>query len=171
MGLSWNVSYGSTTLIWEDNWVPSPKGFRVFSPKPTGCVLNRVCDLMDTRGRRWNVERIQSLFNHEEVQAIRQVPIVMQDDNDMLIWHCTKKGIYTVKSGYRVICENESFAEHRIGSASRNLPKREWNCLWNIIGPVKIKKKFVESKQKCLGHFREPVEKKSSGESHMSDLF
>ncbi|XVF87470.1 hypothetical protein PTKIN_Ptkin18bG0122500 [Pterospermum kingtungense] len=54
----------------------------------------------------------------------------------MLVWHFDKKGAYTVKSGYRFLCDNDTMMNSRPHS---NISKECWKRVWNIDLPRKLK--------------------------------
>jgi hypothetical protein len=48
----------------------------------------------------WDYEKISLLFSGAEVQAILAVPLLEEIQEDKLIWHEEKDGLYMVWSGY-----------------------------------------------------------------------
>ena len=67
------VGDGTTVEIWKDRWRECSKTGRVSSPKPNGCQLTKVSNLI--KGKQWNKDIIQALFSKEEAEAILQIPL------------------------------------------------------------------------------------------------
>ena len=63
--------------------------------------------------------------------AIASIPLRRRHNGDRLIWHFSRNGIYTVKSGYRLAIDLE-------GCKGERLPG-EWATLWKLQVPPKVK--------------------------------
>ena len=75
------------------------KGFKISSNLPPSGADMHMTNLID--GGRWHVAVSESLFDTEEVEAIRKIPLPLRPVQDKRGWHYTKSSSYTVKSGYR----------------------------------------------------------------------
>lgn len=62
-----------------------------------------VSDLLMLDTPRWNEDLIDSEVLAEEVKLIKAIPVSRVGLEDTLIWHFSKKGQYTVRSGYHVL--------------------------------------------------------------------
>lgn len=62
-----------------------------------------VSDLIIDEPRRWNIELVNHLFWPADRQVILNIPLGMSNSTDVLMWHYDKKGLYSVKSGYKAI--------------------------------------------------------------------
>ncbi|XP_075475870.1 uncharacterized protein LOC142514222 [Primulina tabacum] len=62
---------------------------------------------------------------------------------DFWVWHYSKSGKYTVKSGYWVGLENSSLSEE-------NGVAREWGKIWNLQVPPKVKHFLWRATRNCL---------------------
>ncbi|KAI8012959.1 hypothetical protein LOK49_LG05G03122 [Camellia lanceoleosa] len=58
---------------------------------------------------------------------------------DSLVWHHSPRGIYEVRSGYRVAVEAKQSAALSGASSSLLLPKDFWKVIWSIPVPPKIR--------------------------------
>ncbi|CAN1172883.1 hypothetical protein LINPERHAP2_LOCUS30336 [Linum perenne] len=65
----------------------------------------QVCDLFIPGLREWDVEMIQMLFHERDAAAIIGIPIMTNAGSDRRVWHFSRKGGYTVRSGYRLIMD------------------------------------------------------------------
>ncbi|KAK2665802.1 hypothetical protein Ddye_004376 [Dipteronia dyeriana] len=85
-GSRWQIGNRSSTLIYEDRWIPRRHSFKVQSPR----VLGRDA-------------KVRLLLNTsaKEVEAILSIPTGSNLD-DYLLWHFEKDGNYSLKSGYKL---------------------------------------------------------------------
>ena len=75
--------------------------------------------------------------------SILSILISRSDLGDILIWHHSKNGEYTVKSGYGLalgLMENGDLGKKGFGapSSTSNL-KQVWNKIWSLDVPNKLK--------------------------------
>ena len=69
----------------------------------------------------WNKALIEYLFNDEDANAILSLPIGSFNHDDVIFWHFTKDGDYTVKSGYKIALESRGFIK-----SSKSGPMQQW---------------------------------------------
>lgn len=83
-----------------------PVASRIFVPNPReeAQQLNflRVADLFDGTERECDVQKLQTLFDDEFINAILKIPIPISQRKDRLVWVHEKRGTFTVKSAYGV---------------------------------------------------------------------
>ena len=106
-GLRWSVGNGSQIHIWEVRWIPTPTTFKITSPKPTSLdgTTNFVSDLIDPLSKSWRAELIDNLFFPHEAQVIQSSILISSHlPRDKLIWSATPSGIYSLKSGSQLLC-------------------------------------------------------------------
>lgn len=65
-------------------------------------VMKEKCLISLILTRRVERDKIRHLFLHYETNAILQIVLIPAFLEDKFLWHFTKNGIYTVKSGYKV---------------------------------------------------------------------
>ncbi|EEF46139.1 conserved hypothetical protein [Ricinus communis] len=62
--------------------------------------------------------KLQMICNDEEIKAIMQIPVARYPRNDRLVWHHTKDGKCSIKSGYKAIKlrqANRQVEDHQFG--------------------------------------------------------
>lgn len=83
-----------------------PVASRIFVPNPReeAQQLNflRVAGLFDGTERECDVQKLQTLFDDEFINAILKIPIPISQRKDRLVWVHEKRGTFTVKSAYGV---------------------------------------------------------------------
>ena len=77
---------GAEIKIWDDPWVPRPENFKLQAGDDTDSRLSKV--------------QYMILDNSRLIEAI---PVVQGNIQDWVYWAHESKGMYTVKSVYRVI--------------------------------------------------------------------
>ncbi|KAI8547258.1 hypothetical protein RHMOL_Rhmol07G0180600 [Rhododendron molle] len=74
----------------------------------------------------------------DEVQAITSIPISLFSREDVLVWHFSSNGVYSVKSGYRVAFHN--LAPPSNHPFSSFIPDRNmWAAIWKLDIPHKMR--------------------------------
>ena len=80
---------------------------------------------------------IDCCFHPPNASQIKALPLCSTPQHDVLIWPLEKAGKYSVKSGFRLLCDGQDPA------AVLNLADSEdkvfWKNLWKIQVPEKIK--------------------------------
>ncbi|KAL5555894.1 hypothetical protein UlMin_038130 [Ulmus minor] len=99
-GSRWRVGSGKNIDIFKDRWLPEPSNFKVTTPPMLPGVFKVA--MLRLNNDDWNKALIEYLFNANDVKAILSLPIGSFEHDDVLFWHFTKDGDYTVKSGYKV---------------------------------------------------------------------
>ncbi|KAK2660058.1 hypothetical protein Ddye_006591 [Dipteronia dyeriana] len=66
---------------------------------------------------------------------VLSIPISWSFRDDFLLWHFDKSGAYTVQSGYRVACSQNS--EALVSNSS--ISCKWWNTLWSLNLPPKVR--------------------------------
>lgn len=98
-GLRWRV--GDSRSIWfqTDPWLPIHRTFLPISRSPE--MPHLVRDLVAMDGT-WKMDVVQHCFNSKEACVILSLPLSRFGWPDLICWHYTRNGIYSVKSGYKV---------------------------------------------------------------------
>lgn len=94
------IGDGKNMKIWSDKWNPFSVDGRIKSTNPQTCRMKTVEQLI--KNRCWNKNLLQELFVKGDVEDITRIPIRFQARKDILVWKDNNKGIYTVRSGYKV---------------------------------------------------------------------
>ena len=105
-GALWRIGDGKRVRIWGDNWLPSKTSARIVTPVLDGQENSNVEVLINPRTRCWRNNIIDHVFNVQEAEIIKSIPLSSTTQPDALIWPFTPSGTYSVKSGYRFLLEN-----------------------------------------------------------------
>jgi hypothetical protein len=84
---------------------------------------------------------VKQTFVEEDVRVILSLPVHAELD-DVLAWHYDNRGLFSVRSAYKMQREQEK-RERSIGNTSssmgNNSDKEQWKKLWKLNCPGKIK--------------------------------
>uniref|UniRef100_A0A2N9E4N8 Reverse transcriptase zinc-binding domain-containing protein n=1 Tax=Fagus sylvatica TaxID=28930 RepID=A0A2N9E4N8_FAGSY len=87
---------------------------------------------------RWNDALLRQVFLPHEVEVIQSIPLSNRRPNDVLIWTGTKRGVFSVKSAYRLL-----LAQQRAGEASSSSSyggdQKFWSALWSASVQPKVR--------------------------------
>ncbi|KAL5572975.1 hypothetical protein UlMin_022572 [Ulmus minor] len=125
----WRVGSGLNIDIFKDRWLPIPPLYKPSSLPPFPRNFN--VGMLRLESGDWNMPLIEHLFGDEDASVILSLPIGSFDYTYILIWHFTKDGEYSVKSGYKVALESKGFIE-----PSKSGPMQQWwKLLWGLNPP------------------------------------
>ncbi|WVZ75250.1 hypothetical protein U9M48_023324 [Paspalum notatum var. saurae] len=139
-GLVWRVGNGESIKIWEDPWIPDRSTRRPISSKGHN-LLVRVAELLDPLTGSWNEQLVQQTFEEEDVKFILAIPL-QTDMEDIPAWHADNRGIFSVRSAYKVhkkAIRQQSRQGTTSSSSAPNAEEQFWKKLWKIKCPGKIK--------------------------------
>ena len=103
-GSFWRIGNGKSVWIYIDAWLPSPEG-RISSPILHLAPESTVDSLIDSATGWWNINLIDWCFHPPEARLIKSLPLSSIPLPDSLVWSSEKSGSYSVKSGYKLLCE------------------------------------------------------------------
>jgi hypothetical protein len=139
-GIIWRVGKGNRINIWNDPWIPGGITRRVISRKKRN-IVNMVQDLIDPVTNTWDVQLPNQTLEKEDVQAILQVPVFDQFQ-DFPAWYYDKKGMFTVKSAYKVArdweAHNSIHGKPSISGNDQQVQSNQWKKMWALPLPNKI---------------------------------
>ena len=138
------VGDGKQIKIWGDNWLPLQSLAKITTPVLFGQENSNVEVLINPVTRRWRDEVIDHVFNAQEAEAIKSIPLSSTNQTDVLVWLFTPSGNYSIKSGYRFLFEN-SVQPQRIDHDSAF-----WKKLWGLEVPSKIKNFLWRASREAL---------------------
>ena len=72
-----------------------------------------------------------------EAVKIKAIPIRSVAQEDIIIWPKSRDGSYTVKTGYQILCEEQS--RDHASSSFPDVTKGLWKGIWKLRVPGKIK--------------------------------
>lgn len=98
-GLRFMVGDGTMISAWNDPWLP------LHPPRPPQAKQNivehhQVANWIHESGIGWNETRIRELVVEEDANIIMAIKLCRTAATDILGWHYSKDGIYSVKSAY-----------------------------------------------------------------------
>ena len=89
-------------MIWEQNWIP-----RDGVKRPIASLIQnpptRVVDLIDSSSASWRGDIVQTVFTPFDAEAIFRIPLCNRRIHDFWAWNEKKRGLFTVRSAYRMI--------------------------------------------------------------------
>jgi hypothetical protein len=92
-GSRWCVGNGNKIRIWQDNWIPRERGFKVISPQSVLPDNAKVSDLFSDSG--WNSNLVDEVFLPFEAEYIKLISLRGRDRQDKLVWNGTKTGVFS----------------------------------------------------------------------------
>uniref|UniRef100_A0A2N9GTN8 Reverse transcriptase domain-containing protein n=1 Tax=Fagus sylvatica TaxID=28930 RepID=A0A2N9GTN8_FAGSY len=122
-GACYMVGDGNSINIWKDPWVPWLEDFKP-KPKDDSIQFNpqMVSSLIDQNAHNWKLEALEQLFDQESVEAISRIIIPIRQREDKLMWIHDHKGVFTVKSAYKLNHDNSSGSNAGF----------EWQRIWKL---------------------------------------
>lgn len=130
--ICWHVSTGENVDVWRDPWIPTihmckpPMG-----PKPQGCRVVTVSDLIDPETRTWKVDTLNATFPTWVVEEIMRIRLSRHPQEDYLRWMGEKNGVFSVKSAYNYL--QEQAYEKR-----KNKKQEPMIGIWKMIWSTKV---------------------------------
>ena len=124
----WKVGDGKSIKVDDHRWLPHPPQFR-----PEAKKNMRVCDLFNPDTRQWHQQLLFHTFMPNTMAEIQLCNLGTTPDRDKLIWKENKKGVFSVKSAYRVAIRMRQADQVEHSSAQRD--KRLWNRIWQLHVP------------------------------------
>lgn len=132
---SWVIGNGSSVRVVGDRWIHDGK--KIFHGGEQVQNLN-VVDLINKESNQWDLGKINSIFPPEISKDILAVPIAATPVADKQIWPYTTDGVYTVKSGYKVLID-EGNSNSPSSSSGSDVNKPFWKAIWTAKVPPKIR--------------------------------
>lgn len=129
-GLIWSIGNGQNINVWRDPWISDGGNPYVISEHGGDQNNLMVRDLLREDYSGWDVDTVQALFSLEEAGRILKLPLRRLQGPDRLVWSFTKNGIYSVKTGYMQIVENDALDE--------DPSNYTWLWIWKLNVPPKI---------------------------------
>ena len=98
-GLRIIIGNGTTVSMWSDPWLaehpPRPPRSR-----ENDIRIESVSSYIKSDRSGWDIEKLKGVVVEEDIDKILSIRISPHAEMDLLGWHYTEEGIYTVKSGY-----------------------------------------------------------------------
>ncbi|KAA3476970.1 reverse transcriptase [Gossypium australe] len=131
--LGWRVGLGQNISIREDIWLPRPIRSRLNVNINEKVKL--VSDLIYAHSREWKADLIFNIFPTNLASIILQIPLAMEDHEDVQVWSGEPSREFTVKSVYKLLQDgpNANFLQTNLQDFHKKL--------WSLHLPPKIKTK------------------------------
>jgi hypothetical protein len=129
------IGTGESTKIWSMDWLPT-SGLRRPVPYTRPNPPQMVSELIDQSIASWDHGKLQEFFTPVDVDAITSIPLSTRRQEDFWAWHFEKRGIFSVRSTYRMLI-NRKFLAGSAGASDREATQKEWSTLWGIKVPSK----------------------------------
>ena len=140
VGYCWRVRNGHSIRVSGDKWIPNYPTNVPLLPLREEVGEVAVAELIDPQLHAWRTEFIMNVFEQADAKAICRIQLSRRDVEDAMIWLHHKKGLFTVKSAYRVRLETKVLHGGNIAESSRGcVGKRVWAALWKLQIPNNIK--------------------------------
>ncbi|KAL0359738.1 UNVERIFIED_CONTAM: hypothetical protein Sangu_0823200 [Sesamum angustifolium] len=117
---------------------PRPASFRIITPNVHNVQNMCVSNLISPITREWDVDTINALLWPVDREAILQIPLSTSGGPDLLIWHYSNNGLFSVRSAYHLALS--SFLASNAGTSDgRPRYKKLWKSIWQAKVPSKAK--------------------------------
>jgi hypothetical protein len=140
-GLIRRIGSGESTHIWNMNWIPGLSNLHPIRMVLTDPPL-LVSELMDHTTASWDVQKLHAVFCPSDVEAIQKIPLCTRRQEDFWAWHHEKRGVFSVRSAYRMLVVNKdratAYLENVAGRSDLRCEENEWKSLWQVKVPTKV---------------------------------
>ena len=138
-GIIKRVGPGDTINIWNDNWIP---GIRSMKPLVhlENSLVQHVDELFLPGTRTWDEDLVRQSFIPSDANEILKIRPGLRMDEDTLAWSHEKFGMYTVRSAYRLLKEEQIQLEaSKLNEPNSSDGSWIWKRLWKLKIPPKIR--------------------------------
>ena len=112
-GVVWRVGNSQSINIWEHPWLPRDLSKVPITPRGRN-LITKVDELIDPHTEHRDIPLLEEIFREEDVQINRSIPTHLEMD-DVVGWHFHAKGIFSMKSVYKVQRAFESRGQRSLG--------------------------------------------------------
>ena len=123
--------------VLTDKWILNHPTNGVIHPPEEEVQEWYMSDLINQDLKEWKSDLIVAKFHKEDVDTILRIPLSHRQASDAITWLHTKKGAYSVRSGYhaaRILKKSEEVVETSMGPFGVQV----WSKLWKLKVPNKI---------------------------------
>lgn len=137
--ICWRVGNRENIDIWRHKWIPGYDSFRPKTPDLGSEGPLSVSFLIHPNLNDWDLPVLTFLFWQDDVNEILKIPLANWDALDTQVWHYAKHGRYTVSSAYHLAMKlRQKQEENETGASSRPV-QRNWNFVWSLKVPNKVR--------------------------------
>jgi ribonuclease HI len=143
LGCRWQIGNGSKISVMNEPWLRENQRSFIDGPQTQNVYSLKVQHLLLPNVKRWDEDKIYSIFSREVAREILAVPLLDLVREDKLIWSEENNGVYSVRTGYRKLMKdkNKCYGPREVGG---------WSCLWKIHAPPKTKHLLWRICRECL---------------------
>ncbi|KAK9039027.1 hypothetical protein V6N11_023866 [Hibiscus sabdariffa] len=91
---------------------------------PINIDYTTMSDLIDSHSATWKVDIMFDIFDEVQARKICSIPLFKAGLSDVVNWRPDGSGIYSVKSGYRLLCNDTSSSSGIISPSHVSLISR-----------------------------------------------
>lgn len=102
-----------------------------------------VSDFIVVEERVWDIDKIESMFSDEIMQAMLDSPLFAKVQNDRISWMMERIGRYTVKTGYKPVMM-------QLLHSDRFHVEGEWRRIWKVNSPHKARNLLWRICRECV---------------------
>ncbi|KAK6144804.1 hypothetical protein DH2020_021624 [Rehmannia glutinosa] len=84
----------------------------------------------------WDLNKLREFFQESDIAAILAIPIRQCRTEDRNIWHFSKDGNYSVKTGYKIA--RARYDDINNAASASGGCKKLWRWIWNLPIPPKV---------------------------------
>ena len=131
-GGRWKVGNGALIDIWSDSWL---SGGTLAMYKPTSPLnqnLVLVKDLFLQDMVEWNGMLITHIFPPSIENQILSIPLSLAGNQDNFIWPHAEDGVYSCKTGYKFLKQNQVLAAASTSISVAQLQPTTWKKVWSF---------------------------------------
>jgi hypothetical protein len=96
-----------------------------------------VSELIDETSVTWSEGVIHEFFLPMDTSAILSIPLCTRRQNDFWAWSYEKKGLFSVRSAYRMMINTKINRENYF-KGDHVTEAKGWSTLWKTVVPSKI---------------------------------
>lgn len=155
-GLRVRIGNSFSTTIWHNAWVKEDGNFRVITPQtPASFFPFKVADLIDPMTGTWDREMLERTFWPVDHSLVLSTPTGGPSMDDLLVWHYSKDGRFTVRSCYHLIMQRSGMFEAAEEGSSSGVTQVEWKAIWRLKLPPRVRMFIWRA---CMGIIPHSVE-------------
>lgn len=117
-------------------WITRPFTYKLFKfncSLPPDC---KVAYLIDWKSYSRKTEMLRANVDPLDVDMILRIPLVSATQRDILVWHFSKSGYFSIRSAYHLAL-NKRMEEIRGSSSSGSSSHVMWKKVWHLKVPHK----------------------------------
>ncbi|KAH9786028.1 reverse transcriptase domain-containing protein [Citrus sinensis] len=122
------IGNGLQTTIGGSPWLPDLDHGYVTTPLLDAIINAPVSSLMLPGQRNWDLDALTDIFNEKDRGFITQIPLSSKRDDDVWYWSADSKGLFTVRSCYKMLVYLSEIPSSNI-----------WQRIWKLKVPAKVK--------------------------------